>query len=86
MYPCCDGTQCPARTSPGDGNNRLGQWTEVIGRILDSGKSCQVYANAEDVDLLTREIGPERMLYIVTDTQESILKLADRYRLEAWHG
>lgn len=71
---------------PGEGRLRMGEWVDVLRRILAAGKSCQVYACAEDVDMLTRELGPERMLYIVTDTDANVRRLVERYRLSGWSG
>ncbi|MGN1069457.1 MAG: hypothetical protein ACI4P5_03515 [Candidatus Fimadaptatus sp.] len=69
---------------PGEGRLRMGEWVNVLKRILDAGKSCQVYACADDVFMLDRELGPERMLYIVTDTGKNVRELVDRYRLSGW--
>ena len=69
---------------PGEGHMAMYQWIDVIKHILDSGKSCQVYANAQDVFMLTKEVGAKGMLYIVTDTQDNILKMADSLRLPSY--
>jgi hypothetical protein len=67
---------------PGDGHMQMFQWINVIKRILNSGKACQVYANVQDIIMLTREVGAKGMLYIVTDTKENIMRLVDDWHLQ----
>lgn len=67
---------------PGEGHMNPMQWVDVIRAILDSGKSCQIYAKADEIEPLLKEVDGGRMLFIVYDEPEKIYRLADRYQLE----
>ncbi len=67
---------------PGAGHERLDQWYGLLRKILAAGKSLQVYARAEEVEALVRNIGANRLLVIVRDsTRDEIQRLVDRYPL-----
>ena len=51
-----------------------------VSKILAAGKSLQVYARAEEVEPLVRNVGADRLLVIVRDsTRDEIRRLADRH-------
>jgi len=65
---------------PGAGRERLDQWYGLLRKILASGKSLQVYARAQEVEGLVRNIGADRLLVIVRDSpRDEILRLVERY-------
>ena len=51
---------------PGAGKEAIGQWHELIGRMLAAGKAVQVYARPEEVRLLVNAVGPTGLLVILT--------------------
>ena len=68
---------------PGDGHSAILQWTDVIRTILDSGKSCQIYARPEEVEPLVREVGGDGLMVITWGSEEEISRLAERYDLDS---
>lgn len=65
---------------PGAGHERLAQWYGLLRKILASGKALQVYARAEEVEALVRNVGADRLLVIVRDSsRDEMLRLAERY-------
>jgi hypothetical protein len=65
---------------PGAGHERLDQWYGLLRKILASGKALQVYARAEEVDALVKNVGAARLLVIVRDSpRDEVLRLAERY-------
>lgn len=68
---------------PGEGHSDIMQWTGVIERILKSGKSCQVYVKASEVDELIQRVGKDGMLLIVSGTPRELERLEEKYRLES---
>lgn len=68
---------------PGAGHSDIMQWTDEIRFILDSGKSCQVYVKACEVDELIRCVGANGMLLIVSGSDDELMELAERYDLES---
>lgn len=61
---------------PGAGRERLDGWYDVIGHILDSGKSVQVYSKADEIDGLVKNVGARGLLVTVleaTDDQAEAL-------------
>ena len=65
---------------PGAGHERLDQWYGLLRKILASGKALQVYARAEEVEALVRNVGANRLLVIVRDSpRDEVLRLAERY-------
>lgn len=65
---------------PGAGKERLDQWYDLLRKILAAGKSLQVFAKADEVDALVREIGGSRLLVLLLDpTREEALRLAEKY-------
>ncbi len=67
---------------PGAGRTAVKEWFEVIRTILDSGKSCQLYVEPEEVDLLVKEFGPSGLLLITGGSREKMLPFAERWKLE----
>jgi hypothetical protein len=68
---------------PGAGKERLAQWHELIGRILASGKSAQVYAACDEVKPLVDAVGARGLMVILTDgDRDGALRLLDRYPQE----
>ena len=68
---------------PGDGHSAILQWTDVIRTILDSGKSCQIYARPEEVEPLVREVGGDGLMVITWGSEEEISRLAERFDLDS---
>jgi hypothetical protein len=67
---------------PGAGKERLDQWYDVIRRILDAGKSVQVFAEPDEVDPLVKNVGSRGLLITVNGaTEQEAQRLAERY---AW--
>ncbi|MEK6794313.1 MAG: hypothetical protein AABZ39_06030 [Spirochaetota bacterium] len=56
---------------PGAGKERLHQWYDLIRRIIDAGKACQVYAHADEVDDLVKNVGANGLLVICNCRDES---------------
>lgn len=52
---------------PGAGKQRLDQWYDLIKRILDSGKSCQVFAQPDEIEPLVKNVGTKGLLAIIYD-------------------
>ena len=65
---------------PGAGNENLSNWYPLIQRILASGKSVQLYGNADEIDDLVKNVGCRGILVILeNDTYEDISRLMDKY-------
>ena len=65
---------------PGAGKEAISQWHGLVKRIVDAGKSVQVYAEPEEVEPLVREIGTRGLLVILEGgDREKVLRLLDRY-------
>jgi len=65
---------------PGAGRERLDQWYGLLRKILQSGKALQVYARADEVDALVRNVGADRLLVIVRDSPpDEVRRLVERY-------
>lgn len=67
---------------PGAGKTAVKQWFDVIRTILDSGKSCQLYVEPEEVDLLMNEFGPNGLLLITGGSREKMLPFAEKWKLQ----
>ena len=52
---------------PGAGHERLDQWYDLIKRILGAGKSIQVYAQADEVESLIKNVGSKGVLISIPD-------------------
>lgn len=65
---------------PGAGKEELEQWYPLLKRMLDAGKSVQVYARAAEVVPLVDTLESRGVLAIVTDaTHENMSELCDIY-------
>ncbi len=64
---------------PGAGKERVRDWYALIRRILEAGKSVEVFAEAGEVDDLVRNVGARGLLINVTATEEEALRLLERY-------
>jgi hypothetical protein len=64
---------------PGAGKERLSDWYELIRKILSAGKSVQVYAKADEVDDLVRNVGARGLLITVEASEEQAKRLMERY-------
>jgi len=67
---------------PGAGKEPVAQWHELIKKIVDKGKSVQVFADPNEVDDLVKYVGADRLLITLTNASiteaESVLaKYAD---------
>jgi hypothetical protein len=67
---------------PGEGHTRVDQWYDVIKKIIDGGKSCQLYVQPEEIEPLIEEVGAKGLLLIITTDEERAQSLAEHYRLE----
>lgn len=63
---------------PGAGHERLADWYELLERVLDGGKSLQVYATADEIEPLHRAIGGTGVLAIVTGAGEEDVRMLAR--------
>ncbi len=50
---------------PGAGKERLEQWYNVIKKIIAAGKSCQVFADPDEIEPLINNVGTQGLLVIV---------------------
>jgi hypothetical protein len=67
---------------PGAGKERVAQWYDLIRRILNAGKSIQVFAEPDEVDALVANVGTQGLLITVNGaTADEAQRLAERY---AW--
>lgn len=65
---------------PGAGNERLDQWYELLRKILAAGKSLQVYAQADEVDGLVRNIGARGLLVVLPNASpDEARRMAEKY-------
>jgi hypothetical protein len=65
---------------PGAGKERLQDWYELIKLILDGKKSVQVFAEADEVDDLVKNVGARGLLITVQNaSQEDAERLVERY-------
>jgi len=58
---------------PGAGHEELEQWIPAIQKILKAGKSVQLYARAEEVEPITKAVGPKGMAYVLLDPENTHL-------------
>jgi hypothetical protein len=66
---------------PGAGKEPIAQWYELIEKVINKGKSIQVFAKPDEVDDLVRHVGSNRLLITVTDASVSEAQdLLDRYK------
>ncbi len=57
---------------PGDGQPLADKWLDVLRRIRDGGKLCQVFVTLEGALTITRELGGQGFLFDILDQGESI--------------
>lgn len=57
---------------PGDGQPRAEGWLDVLQRIRESGKLCQVFVTLEGALNITRELGGQGFLFDIMDDGETI--------------
>lgn len=53
---------------PGDGNPPQHEWLDLLGRIVDGGKLCQIYLGADSALEIVRHLGGKGFLFSVTDS------------------
>ena len=75
---------------PGSGNPPAEQWPEVLKRIIDADKLCQVYVSAEGALDIVRTLGGKRFLFTILDKMtaeeaEAFLKLLAQEDI-SWQG
>jgi hypothetical protein len=62
---------------PGAGKEEITQWYGLIRKILDSGKSAQVFCNVDEVDDLVKNVGTKGLLINLYDANnQNIEKLS----------
>jgi 5-methyltetrahydrofolate--homocysteine methyltransferase len=52
---------------PGDGHPPPDQWLELLKRIVDGGKLCQIYVTAQGARHVVRNIGGRGFLFVIQD-------------------
>ena len=57
---------------PGDGQPLADEWLDVLRRIRDSGKLCQVYVTLEGALKIVRELGGKGFLFDILDFGKTI--------------
>ena len=68
---------------PGAGKERIDLWYDVIQRVLEAGKSVQVFAQAGEVDNLLKHVGTRGVLITLTDaTEQEAMALCERFGIE----
>jgi len=53
---------------PGDGQPQAEHWLALLKRILESGKLCQVYVNAQGALTILRELGGKGLLLVIDES------------------
>ncbi len=65
---------------PGAGNESLSQWYELIKKILDAGKSVQLYCKSDEIDDLVKNVGTKGLLLICNGlSNPDAQKLEEKY-------
>jgi hypothetical protein len=68
---------------PGAGKERLDQWYDVIRKILAAGKSCQVFADPDEIEALAANAGTRGLLAIVKNADNTqAQRLVEKYMLK----
>jgi hypothetical protein len=66
---------------PGAGKERLSQWYDLIEYILSQRKSVQVYAQADEVDDLIKNVGARGLLIVCPNiSNQEAERLVNRFR------
>lgn len=55
---------------PGAGKEKISDWYDVIKKIIAHKKSVQVFAKADEVDDLVKNVGTKGLLAVITDSSE----------------
>jgi hypothetical protein len=67
---------------PGAGNDELSQWHDLIGHILNHGKSVHVYAKEEEVGPLIKAVGSKGLLISASfSSNERLMRFAEKLKL-----
>lgn len=68
---------------PGDGQPQAERWPALLKRILQNGKLCQVYVNAQGALTILRELGGKGLLLVINEslTPEQGMGLLEEIRL-----
>jgi len=67
---------------PGAGKERLDQWYELLKKILAAKKSIQVFAEADEVDELVKQVGTRGLLITVQNASlEDARRLVEKYQV-----
>lgn len=66
---------------PGDGAPPPHEWPELLGRIIDAGKLCQLYVTPEGAKSIVREIGGEGFALCIDSTGMSAEDATDLIKL-----
>lgn len=68
---------------PGAGKWQIDQWYDVIRQITGTGRSVQLYVNADEVAPLVDTLGPDRLYLVIQDaTHENMQRLLDDFPQE----
>lgn len=68
---------------PGDGQPQPHEWPELLGRIRDAGKLCQVYVSAEWARTIAREVGGRGFAFYILSFMDSQEEVDDFLRVLA---
>jgi hypothetical protein len=58
---------------PGDGQPSPDQWLDVLGRIRDGGKRCQVFVTAEGARHIVKNLGGKGFLLVINDDEPAFV-------------
>ena len=65
---------------PGAGKEKISDWYDVIKKIIEHKKSCQVFIKAEEIDDLVKNVGTKGLLTVITDSsEENVKKYLSKY-------
>ena len=56
---------------PGAGKEKISDWYDVIKKIIAHKKSVQVFANAEEIDELVKNVGTKGLMVVLLDSSEN---------------
>ena len=57
---------------PGDGQPTHRHWMDLLKKIIDAGKLCQIYVTADDARAICNEIGGKGFALFITDAMTSV--------------
>ena len=64
---------------PGAGKEEIAQWIPLIRKVLDSGKSIQIFARADEVETVVQQVGCKGLLITLIDPTYKDLDAISQY-------